>query len=394
MQPAAVDHLLAQAYELENVRNVQAVAGIVDRLMNAGQCNAAVALLFARVADDLGREAEALGTILGVLGSGLPHPQRTSASLHFAAAQLLDRMGRYDEAFEHATRANAPWANAYDRAGMERMVDSCIADFTPATLREMRRATNRDQTPVFIVGMPRSGSTLVEQVLASHPQVHGGGELQWVVGLWQKLFGRLGMFHVSLRGALMEMSPVDADAVAAEYLRPLHALQPQAARIIDKNLSNFMHLALIRAMFPGGRVIVCRRNPLDTAVSCYMTDFEEVLPFTSSLPALGHFYLQFERLMAHWQQVLDVPMLEIQYESIVGDLEGHARRLIDFLELPWDDRCLQFHRNPRRVATASRAQVRRPIYTSSLERWRRYERWLGPLREALGQPSQTSTDSR
>lgn len=114
-----------------------------------------------------------------------------------------------------------------------------------------------------------------------------------------------------------------------------------------------------------------------------MTDFQELLPFTRSLSALGHYHRQFDRLMSHWEPVLDLPVLEIQYEAMVGDLSGHARRLIQFLDLPWDERCLQFHRNPRPVMTASRAQLRRPLYTSSIQRWRRYERWLGPLHEAL-----------
>lgn len=384
LQPADVDRLLGQAYDLENARDLNAVGAIVDRLLNAGCCNASVALLFARVAEDSGREAEALGVLRAVLASPVPHERRTTASLHFAAAKLLDRIGRYNEAFEQAASANAPWANTYDPVGLERLVSSCMSNFTPDTLRQMKRATNRGGTPVFIVGMPRSGSTLVEQVLASHPQVFGGGELQWVHRLWEKLFSRLGMFHVSMREALVQMSPADADAVAAEYLRPLRALHPTAARIVDKNLSNFMHLGLIWALFPGARVILCRRNPLDTCVSCYMTDFEGVLPFTCSLPGLGHFHRQFDRLMAHWKEVLDLPILEIEYEAMVGDLPGHARRLIEFLDLPWDERCLQFHNNPRPVATASRAQVRRPIYTSSIERWRRYERWLGPLQDALG----------
>jgi hypothetical protein len=297
---------------------------------------------------------------------------------------MLERLGRYDEAFDHATQANAPFAGDYNPAAMESMVAGCIADFTPATLGKVRRPARREQTPVFIVGMPRSGSTLVEQVLASHPQVFGGGELPWVYRLWQRLISQTGMFHASLHELLAAMSPADADAVAAEYLGPLRALQPHAKRIVDKNLSNFLQMAIIWALFPGSRVIRCRRNPLDTCVSCYMTDFDQVLPFTCSLPALGHFHRQFDRLMSHWTRVLDLPILEVEYEAMVGDLEGHARRLVHFLDLPWDDRCLQFHRNRRHVQTASRSQVRRPLYTSSVGRWRRYERRLGPLREALG----------
>jgi hypothetical protein len=375
---------LAKAYELETAGDVPAVMVIVDRLLSARRCNASVALLFARVAQEAGREEQAVAVVRRELQGPAPRTSRETASLHFAAAQLLERLGRYEEAFAHATRANLNLATTYDPRRMQAMVDSCIELFLPSQLPAIARATNRDPTPVFIVGMPRSGSTLVEQVLASHPQVFGGGELMWVNRLWHSLLGRVGINDSSLDQALARMSPADADAVAAEYLLPLHALQPNAVRVIDKNLANVMHVGLIWALFPGARVIHCRRNPLDTCVSCYMTDFAEVLPFTCSLPAVGHFHRQVDRLMSHWKQVLDLPILEIDYEEVVADLEGHARRMLQFLDLPWDERCLQFHRNPRRVTTASKSQVRRPIYYSSIGRWRRYEPWIGPLREVLG----------
>ena len=377
-----IEQLLAQAYELELAGDLPGVAAIVDRLLGDGHCNSAVALQFARVAEDLGQAGQALDVILRALAAPEERPPRTTSSLHFAAAQLLDRLGRYEQAFAHATGANAPWAGSYDAPRMENAVTACAALFTKANLPRLARATNQDPTPVFIVGMPRSGSTLVEQVLASHPQVFGGGELLWVNRLWHALLDRVG--SVSLDETLARMSAADADGVAGEYLRALSALQPAAARVIDKNLSNFMHLGLIWALFPGARVIHCRRDPLDTCLSCYVTDFSEVLPFTCSLPALGHFNRQVDRLMSHWKQVLDLPILEVDYEAVVGDLEGNARRLLNFVDLPWDERCLQFHRNRRRVATASRAQVRRPIYRSSIGRWRHYEPWLAPLQQAMG----------
>lgn len=377
-----IDQLLAQAHELESARDLHAVASIVDRLLNAGHCEASLALLFARSAEDIGREGEAFQVVLRAIAASETQPPRTVSSLHFAAAKLLDRMGRYDEAFAHATRANAPWASSYDPQRMEAMVSSCIELFSQDKLPGIARATRRDATPVFIIGMPRSGSTLVEQILASHPQVFGGGELRWVNRLWHALLSRVSA-NGSLDEALTRMSAADADAVAAEYLQQLRGLHATAARVTDKNLSNFMHLGLIWALFPGARVIHCRRDPLDVGISSYMTDFADVLPFTCSLPALGHFNRQLDRLMSHWKQVLDLPFLEVDYEVVVDDLAGQAHRLVQFLDLPWDEQCLQFHRNPRPVETASRSQVRRPIFTSSIARWRHYEKWLGPLQEAL-----------
>lgn len=377
-----VDQLLGQATELEATGDLSGVAAIVDRLLEGGHCNASLALLFTRLAEDVGREGEAYQVVLRALSGAEDLPPRTESSLHFAAAQLLDRLGRYDEAFARATRANRPWAASYEPQRMEAMVAACIELFPKAKLPVLARSNNRDQTPVFIIGMPRSGSTLVEQVLASHPHVFGGGELLLVNRLWHSLLGRVSG-DGSLDDALGRMSPSDADAIADEYLGSLRILHPTAARVTDKNLSNFMHLGLIWTLFPGAKVIHCRRDPLDAGISAYMTDFAEVLPFTCSLPALGHFNRQFDRLISHWKQVLDLPILEVDYEAVVGDLEGHARRLLKFVDLPWDERCLQFYRNPRRVETASRAQVRRPIFTSSIGRWRHYDKWLGPLRDAL-----------
>lgn len=381
-QVGELDQLLAKAHELEVARDMPAVASIVDRLLGAGYCNASLAILFARSAEDVGREGEAFQVVLRALAGPEKHPPRTASSLQFAAAHLLDRLGRYDEAFAFATRGNAPWAASYEPQRMEAMVGSCIELFSHDKLPRMARATHHDQTPVFIVGMPRSGSTLVEQVLASHPQVFGGGELLWVNRLWHSLLGRV-PGNGSLDDALARMTPKDADAVAGEYLGLLRGLHPTAARITDKNLSNFMHLGLIWALFPGARVIHCRRDPLDVGISSYMTDFADVLPFTCSLSALGHFNRQLDRLMAHWKQAIDLPILEVDYEVVVSDLERQARRLLTFLDLPWDEQCLQFHRNSRPVATASRSQVRRPIFKSSVGRWRHYEQWLAPLQEAL-----------
>lgn len=384
-QPAAsanIDDLLVKACDLEASRDLVGAAEIVDRLLEAGHRTAAVALLFGRLAEDLGREEEAIEIVIRAMSGSDARIPRTLSSLQFTAAQLLDRLGRYGEAFAYATCANAAGAAAYDPARMESMVSTCADLFSSARLPSIAKASQPDPMPVFIVGMPRSGSTLVEQVLASHAQVFGGGELLWVNRLWHSLVGRLGG-NITLDTALARMTSADADAVAEEYLSALRGLHLTAARITDKNLSNFMHLGLISRLFPAARIIHCRRDPLDTGISCYLTDFADVLPFTCSLPALGHFHLQHDRLMAHWKQVLDLPILEMDYESMVDDLEGQARRLIQFLGLAWDPCCLQFHRNPRRVATASKSQVRRPLYRSSIRRSMHYEPWLGSLRQAL-----------
>jgi hypothetical protein len=232
--------------------------------------------------------------------------------------------------------------------------------------------------------MPRSGTTLVEQILASHAQVHGAGELHWLFHLCESLAFRCPSGTEALSDSFDRMSIRDVDALAAEYLEPLAALNRQAVRIINKMPTNFMHLGMVQVLFPLAKVIFCRRDPLDTCLSCYLTDFAAGNDFSFGLSSAGHFYRQHLRMMAHWKDVLSLSILEVQYEDVVNDLEGQTRRMLDFLDMPWDGRCLRFHENRRFVATASTAQVRRPIYRTSIGRWRNYDRHLGPLKEALG----------
>jgi hypothetical protein len=247
--------------------------------------------------------------------------------------------------------------------------------------------------------MPRSGSTLVEQVLSSHPAIHGAGELGWMFNI-AMLAGQRGAARRAGTGTpsagaaaqssalehpqwLDRLSATDLDEMAAAYLQPLRALNPAAQAIIDKNLKNFLLLGLIAVLFPDARVIHCRRDPLDTGVSCYMHEFVSY-DFSYDLRWIGHGFRQYERLMAHWANVLDLPILDVTYEQVVDDLEGQSRRMLEFLGLPFDARCLSFTENGRFVATASNEQVRKPIYSTSVRRWQNYEKHLGPLRAALG----------
>jgi hypothetical protein len=179
------------------------------------------------------------------------------------------------------------------------------------------------------------------------------------------------------------MTASDADELADDYLQTIRAIGPDAARFTEKTPWNSMHLGLIALLLPQARVVHCRRDPMDTGLSCFMTDFAHGNNFSFDLASIAHFQKQTDRLMAHWKSVLDLPILEVDYERVVKDLEGEARRLLKFVGLPWDDRCARFHENPRAVTSASQSQVRRPIYASSVGRWRHYAKQLGPLRDAL-----------
>jgi hypothetical protein len=298
-------------------------------------------------------------------------------------AGLHDAIRCYDEAFQHASIANALRKGKYDRNLTECLVESFVSYFSRANLRRPQRATQDCQTPVFIVGMPRSGTTLVEQILASHPEVHGAGELDWIFRLWQSAVSRHSTKTARFSRCLERMTGRDVDALAAEYLARLQSLGHEALRVTDKMPTNFMHLGLIAMLFPSARVIYCRRHPRDTCLSCYMTDLAAGNNFSLALSFAGHFYLQCERIMTHWKSELDLRILEVEYEDVVHYTEHQSRRMLHFLDLPWDGQCLRFYENKRPVATASQAQVRRPIYQTSVSRWRHYERHLEGLKASL-----------
>ena len=227
--------------------------------------------------------------------------------------------------------------------------------------------------------MPRSGTTLIEQILASHPQVQGAGELSAL----PRLVERLGPYPGALPGLNIET----ATQAGRAYLDEIAPLAQGRARLVDKMPSNFLHAGLIPILLPQARIIHVRRNPLDTCLSCYSKLFLKEQQFSYDLAELGRFYRGYERLMDHWRSILPADrFLEVRYEDVVADLETEARRLVDFIDLPWDAACLRFHETSRLVRTASVNQVRSPLFATSIDRWKAYAAQLSPLIEALGAP--------
>jgi tetratricopeptide (TPR) repeat protein len=315
-------------------------------------------------------------------------PATDASRLHFGVGSLKDRAGAYDEAFAHFALANdfrravlREEGSAFDarshRAWVEKIVAACDAAYFART-RGLGLGSER---PVFIVGMPRSGTTLVEQILSSHPDVHGAGELRDINRLAEELPARLGGL-AEYPACLKRLDGGAVAYLADKYLERLARLNDSVRRVTDKMPLNFLHLGLIAALFPRARVIHCVRDPFDVCLSCYFQDFGGV-NFSSDLADLGNFYRDYERLMAHWGSVLPLPTFDVIYEELVGEPEAVSRRLVSFCGLEWDDRCLTFHQNRRAVHTASQMQVRQPVYKKSVGRWRHYAAHLQPLFDAL-----------
>ena len=354
---------------------------LLEPLLSTGQIDAFAAATFAGLSHHIDREDEAVSLAEQVL----ENPQlRASerARLNFALGRIHDRNSRYDQAFHCYNEGNALRRSDFNICKHREYVDEIIQAFSPAFLTQAERARNTSDVPIFIVGMPRSGTSLVEQILASHPLVHGAGELELLASVADSIHehtGETGNYHKAVHALTAEIT----NELAETYLAQLVALAPNALRITDKLPANFMLLGLIDILFPSARIVHCKRNPLDTCLSCFFQDFAGNHPYSNHLVSLGNYYREYERIMAHWETVLRVPVYEIQYEDLVTRAESVTPDLIRFCDLGWDDACMDFHTSKRTVATASYDQVRQPMYTSSMARWRHYENYIGELVTAL-----------
>ncbi len=317
-------------------------------------------------------------------------PADDRAVLHFALAKVHDAEGEFDLAFDHLRRANdlrlgerKAKDRGFDLAALAAQFDRLIAAFDRPLFTGASGLGDPSERPVFIVGMPRSGTSLVEQILASHSKVYGAGELAHMERITRTMPARIAGAG-PYPECVAALTPATARQAARDYLDRILTLAPGVTRVTDKAPFNFLYLGLAAVLFPRARVIHCRRQPVDTCLSCYEQDFKGPMPWSWDLTTLGQFYRQHDRLMRHWQAVLPLPMLEVSYERLVAEFDATVRRIVAFCGLDWEAACLAFHDNPRPVQTFSQTQVRQPIYASSVDRWRRYERHLGPLIEALG----------
>ena len=291
---------------------------------------------------------------------------------HFAVGQVRDAMGDHREAFAHYVAANRLEDVSFEPEEEAQRLAVIKRTFDRRFFGRMRGAGVEDPRPVFIVGLPRSGTTLLEQMIASHSSAHGAGELEDISRLALDL---LPSIHDTSGGPAREAEtrPHDARAVGEAYSRALDQRAPGAERVVDKMPRNVLHLGLIAAALPGSRFIHCRRDPMDACLSMYTHHFTGDYPFTYDLENLGFYWRLYDDLMVPRQAVLPVSMLEIDYETLVEDPEATMRGVLEFCGLPWDPRCLAFHADHRLVRTSSFAQVRQPAHRSAVGSWRRSE---------------------
>ena len=305
-------------------------------------------------------------------------------ALHYAIGKICDDLKLFDRAFEHFDTANKRAAKQYDRKAMLEYRRKKKLVFSKKFFRERQGWGYLSDAPVFIVGMPRSGTTLTEQILSAHPDVFAAGEvetLEHIAYFSEMISPGRDEFPLSA----LKLTKFGVEVVGRRYMKDLSDRAPaQFKRATNKMPHNFELLGLIALCLPNAKIIHCRRDPIDTCLSCWTKNFNDAHSYSRSLEELGFYYREYHELMQYWRETLPIKILDVDYESYTTDLEGSARRILDFVGLEWDPRCLEFHNVERPVRTASLWQVRQPIYRTSVQKWRTYEKHLGPLIAALG----------
>ena len=314
-----------------------------------------------------------LKSVEGIVAAGIPPME--AATLNFSMGKYYDDIGQFEQAFEKYRTANEllkPIAESYDREARTSFVDGLIRQQSANTMAAAPGGGSASTRPVFVIGMMRSGTSLTEQIIASHPMAKGAGELEYWSNVVREHAAAMGRGQDSLDEPAKKR-------VADGYLRTLANVSPTALRVVDKAPRNSDYLGIIHSIFPKARIIYMRRDPIDTCLSCYFQNFSLAHSFTLDLSDIAHYYQEHHRLMNHWRTVLPQgSILDVPYEELVTDQEGWTRKILDFIELEWDMRCLNFQATERPIATASFWQARQGIFKTSVQRWRNYEKFLDP----------------
>ena len=327
--------------------------------------------------------------------SSADYAEETLVQLQFALAKTFYDLKDYDASFDYYARANALKDKTYrfSPKATEQFLNNVRNIFTTEFVKNHTPGGTPSNRPIFIVGMPRSGTSLVEQILASHPDVHGAGELK---NLYDALGAEASLVLPDLKNvsgeistsALSEkcLSPDFMKNMGLRYLESVAGLGPDKPRLSDKMPFNFVWVGFIRLALPNAKIIHCTRDPVDTGLSVWRQNFSGNIPWASNQRHIAQYYKSYKRMMDFWEQLFPGDIFEANYETVVADQESQTRRLLEFCGLDWDDRCLDFHKVERQVKTASLAQVRQPIYADSVKAWKKFEKHLLPMIEELEKP--------
>ena len=387
LQPGNLDAIAGKTDVLEKRGKFDRAWKLIEPIVASGDIKPSIAVLCSRLLVRRRKHEQAVEFARQQLErADLPDTSRRT--LLFILGQALNRLDDCDAAFEAYHQGNRIRSVVFDSESVRQRFETMMRIFSREAMPDLPRAQCRSELPVFIVGMPRCGSTLIEQIIHAHPQGCGAGELPIFGDMILDMHNTVSPDHPYPQ-CLAELTQQKLDRLAEIYLNRLMPLGRRADRVVDKTLDSFERIGLITLMLPEARIIHARRHPMDQCLSCFIRDLPPRLhPYSTDLRDLGLYHRLYDQLMAHWRSIGGLRMLDVDYEELVADQETVSRRIIEFIGLDWDDRCLLFHEARRDVATASYDQVRQPIYTSAVARYERYEKHLGPLKEALGDIAQ------
>jgi tetratricopeptide (TPR) repeat protein len=384
LDPGNAGIMAKKANALSVLGRVDEALTLIERAIELGPTEVSLYAALSRV-KRFGAGDPAIARMEGLLENLDPQSDEQRINLHFAIGKAYDDIGEANLAFPHFASGNALRRQRinYDE-NRELAGKASIAEFfSPALMQSKAGQGDVSNLPIFVVGMPRSGTTLVEQIIASHPHVFGAGEHK---SFQDALTALVRSGQPGFPDMVPSMTGAEIKALGTDYLARMAGFVPGGQRFTDKLPANYFFVGLIHLALPNAKIVHVRRNPVDTCLSIFSIDFTDAPMFAYDLGELGRYYRAYEQLMAHWRQILPQGvMLDVQYEDVVDDIEGQARRMVSFCGLPWDDSCLAFQSEGGAVRTASAYQVRQPLFRSSVERWRAYEKHLGPLLAALGQ---------
>lgn len=377
---------IAAAAMHERIGNIKAAYHTIKPLLEQRICNTRLGLVYSCVCEEYNERRHAIEYLENILSSLAITPEK-KAAINFALGELYENAQEYDTAFSHIQRANAALEVNYIPGHDINITNKIIVNTQKHILRPLTRYGSQSNRPIFIIGMPRSGTSLVERVLSSHSQVYGGGELLGIENtskMIQVITGSSDPYPI----CLSELTKPDVHLLFNKYLQSLPIPEPGKSRISDKMPHNFRHLGLINILFPNAAVIHVRRNPLDTCLSCYFNHLSKHHSYACNLEHLATHYEQYNRLMRHWKETLCIPMLDVKYEDLVTTPEDVCRNILEHCKLEWEDNCLNSSKTSQSVKTISYYQVRQDIYSRSINRWKHYETHIQPLLDKF--PPQTT----
>ena len=384
LNPSSTKPAMGKAELLMYAGRSEEARAALQPLIDQGADDSAFGVLLGTIEENAGQYDKAVGLAQRYTSGANANPPAINRQLYFLMGRSLEKLERYDDAFDAFVRGNGFGALPFDHRRFGQYIDHLIEVFSKKNMRSMPRSSHDSELPVFIASMPRSGSTLVEQIVGAHSQAIGVGEIN--------IINRVAInapAHLKTQRPYPEcISMVTRKGMTQlgdVYLEEAEKLASDHARLADKTLQAWQHVGLIQHILPDSRVIYVRRNPMDTCLSCFMAALTpDVHVFASNFKDLAFYYKQHDRLVKHWLKSASLEQLEVQYEELVEQPEELSRQIIEFCELDWEDECLRFHqKKDRLVMTLSYEQVRKPIYKSAMQRWKKYEKHLGELRAEL-----------